>query len=81
LRYCELTQDRQERPEALSPREIEILYWIARGKSSSVIAEILGISTHTVDTITRRIYAKLGVNDRTTAALRGVDFGLVRIRG
>lgn len=80
LRYCELTEQRQQSSEHLSPREIEILQWIARGKSNSVIADILGISRHTVDTITRRIFDKLDVNDRTTAAIRGLGSGLVRYR-
>jgi LuxR family transcriptional regulator/LuxR family quorum-sensing system transcriptional regulator CciR len=80
MRYCALTEDRQRSPDPLSPREEEILQWIARGKSSSVIADILGISRHTVDTLTRRIFDKLGVNDRTSAAIRGLGAGLVRYR-
>jgi LuxR family transcriptional regulator/LuxR family quorum-sensing system transcriptional regulator CciR len=77
IRYCELTENRQSKPEDLSPREMEVLQWIARGKSNSVIGEILGISRYTVDTITRRIFSKLDVNDRTTAAIRGIGSGLV----
>lgn len=80
IRYCELTEHKQSHSEELSPREIEILRWIARGKSTSVIADILGISRHTVDTITRRIFEKLNVNDRTTAAIRGLGSGLIRHR-
>ena len=80
IRYCELTEHKQTLSEELSPREIEILRWIARGKSTSVIADILGISRHTVDTITRRIFEKLNVNDRTTAAIRGLGSGLIRHR-
>lgn len=80
IRYCELTEHRQAKPGELTPREIEILQWIARGKSNSVIAEILGISRHTVDTLTRRIFDKLDVSDRTTAAIRGLGAGLVRYR-
>jgi LuxR family transcriptional regulator/LuxR family quorum-sensing system transcriptional regulator CciR len=77
IRYCELTEHRQNTADPLSPREMEVLTWIARGKSNGVIAEILGISRHTVDTITRRIFDKLDVNDRTTAAIMGVGAGLV----
>lgn len=61
----------------LSRREREILEWIARGKSNSVIAEILDVSYHTVDTHVRRLFDKLGVSDRTSAALRGVGSGLI----
>ena len=61
----------------LSPREHEVLRWIALGKSNAVIGEILGISRHTVDTHNRRIFRKLNTADRTTAAIRAVEFGLV----
>lgn len=79
LRYCDLTHAQVAREKGLTPREREILTWIAQGKSNAVIAQILGISRHTVDTLTRRIFEKLGVNDRTTAAIRGLGSGLVRV--
>ena len=59
-------------------RETEILAWVARGKSNPLIAEILGISSHTVDAHLRRIYLKLGVFDRISAAVRGIGIGLIR---
>ncbi len=65
-------------PDGLSPREAEILQWISRGKSNSVIADILGISRHTVDTHVRRIFRKLDTSDRTTASLRAMQLGLLR---
>lgn len=77
LAYCALTAEADPAPQALSPRETEILGWIARGKSNSVIGEILGISPHTVDTMVRRLFLKLGVRDRVSAALKGVGGGLV----
>lgn len=79
IRYCEITADNPASVE-LSPREREILQWIARGKSNSVIGEILGISRHTVDTMMRRMFDKLEVNDRTSAAVRGLGSGLVHHR-
>lgn len=79
LRYCELSKEAQ-RPVDLSPRELEVLRWMARGKSNSVIADILGISRHTVDTLGRRLFEKLEVNDRTTAAIRGLGSGLLHFR-
>ncbi|MEM6482963.1 MAG: LuxR family transcriptional regulator [Pseudomonadota bacterium] len=78
LRYCEMTAQDRAREKDLTPREREVLHWMARGKSNAVIAEILGISHHTVDTLARRIFEKLGVNDRITASIRGVGSGLVR---
>lgn len=79
LRYCEITAARQK-PADLSPRELEVLRWIAEGKSNSVIAEILGISRHTVDTMVRRMFDKLEVNDRVSAAVRGLGYGLLHYR-
>jgi DNA-binding CsgD family transcriptional regulator len=61
----------------LSEREKEILLWVARGKSNAVIAELLTISGGTVDTYLRRIYEKLDVADRTSAAVKGVGLGLI----
>ena len=78
LRYSVMMENVIARDVGLSPREIEVLEWIATGKSNGVIAEILGISPHTVDTIVRRIFSKLEVNDRTTAAIRGLGAGLLR---
>jgi len=62
----------------LSPREVEILRWVAQGKSNGVIAEILEISIGTVDTYLRRLFEKLEVADRTSAAVKGVSMGLIR---
>ncbi|MEL7097864.1 MAG: LuxR family transcriptional regulator [Pseudomonadota bacterium] len=76
IRYCALTSKAADAP-ALSPRERDVLQWIARGKSNSVIADILGLSPHTVDTLMRRVYDKLGTRDRTTAAIEGLGAGLI----
>lgn len=78
IRYCDLTSSGYGPASRLSPREMEVLRWMARGKSTSVIAEILGLSPFTIDTITRRIFTKLKVNDRTNAVIRGLGSGLLR---
>lgn len=77
LRICALFADEVTRDRQLSTREKEILDWVARGKSNGVIAEILAISPGTVDTYMRRIYDKLDVSDRTSAAVKGVGMGLI----
>lgn len=79
LRYCQLLLPTLGERPVLSDREAEVLAWVARGKSNATIAEILGISAHTVDAHLRRIYLKLGVVDRISAALRGLGFGLIRV--
>lgn len=77
LQLCALTLSDTTLDRALSAREKEILEWVARGKSNGVIAEILNISVGTVDTYLRRLYEKLGVSDRTSAAVRGIGMGLI----
>ena len=63
--------------EGLTPREIEILGLLAQGKSNPQIARELVISRATVKTHVEHIISKLGVSDRTQAAVRGIDLGLV----
>jgi LuxR family transcriptional regulator/LuxR family quorum-sensing system transcriptional regulator CciR len=77
LRYCELLVQKLPSYARLSEREREILVWIAKGKSNGVMAEILDLSPNTVDTYVRRVFRKLHVGDRVTAALRGVALGLI----
>ena len=61
--------DRQHRCDhSLTPREREVLDWLARGKSNAQIAEILEISSATVSKHLEHIYPKLGVENRTAAA-------------
>lgn len=48
----------------LSPREAEVLEWIATGKTNAEIAIILGISPHTAKHHVAKVIAKLGVENR-----------------
>jgi DNA-binding NarL/FixJ family response regulator len=64
-------------PERLTPREHEVLGLIAAGRSNKRIAFELGISEKTVKTHVGHLLAKLGVTDRTQAALLAVREGLV----
>ena len=52
----------------LTQREAGVLLWVARGKSNRDIAEILTLSPRTVNKHLEQIYAKLGVENRTSAA-------------
>jgi len=54
----------------LTPREREVLEWVAAGKTSRDIAAILGASPRTIEKHLERIYDKLGVETRTAAAMR-----------
>ena len=63
--------------EPLSERELEILAWIARGYSNKEIASQLFIAEGTVKNHVTHILGKLGVRDRTQAALKARELGLV----
>ena len=52
----------------LTAREAEVLLWVWRGKPSRDIGEILGLSPRTVTKHLEQVYAKLGVENRTSAA-------------
>ncbi len=53
----------------LTERESEVLTWIANGKSNKEIAAILDMSPRTVNKHLDRIFGKLGVENRTSAAV------------
>jgi DNA-binding NarL/FixJ family response regulator len=57
---------------ALTPREAEVLFWLARGKSNRDIGAILAVSPRTVDKHLEQIYVKLGVENRASAVARAV---------
>jgi DNA-binding CsgD family transcriptional regulator len=52
----------------LTPRELDVLLWVAKGKTNRDIAEILGMSPRTVNKHLEHIYVKLGVETRSAAA-------------
>jgi DNA-binding CsgD family transcriptional regulator len=58
---------------ALTPRETEVLSWIAKGKTSHEIGKILGLSFRTIDKHLEYIYGKLGVENRTGAVARACE--------
>lgn len=62
--------------ETLSLREQEVLALLALGYSNPQIARELFLSVDTVKTYVRRVFGKLGVNNRTNAALLAADYDL-----
>lgn len=69
--------ERMNAGSALSERELECLQWAARGKSSSDIGVILGLSPRTVDSYLERAATKLGVRTRIEAVALAVCWGLI----
>ncbi|MBI5823311.1 MAG: response regulator transcription factor [Chloroflexi bacterium] len=63
--------------DLLTERERGILKLLARGKSNKEIASELALTEMTVKGYVSDLFAKLGVNDRTQAALMAVRYGLV----
>ena len=65
---------------ALSPREHEIAYMVGRGLPNKTIAANLGISSWTVSTHLRRIFAKLGVASRAAMVARLIEEADIELR-
>jgi NarL family two-component system response regulator LiaR len=70
-----LAEDPDRRDPELTPREQEVLDLIGRGFANKRIALELGISEKTVKTHVGHVLAKLGVSDRTQAALYAARLG------
>jgi DNA-binding response OmpR family regulator len=61
----------------LNDREVETLTWVARGKTSLEISQILSLSKRTVDFHIDNARSKLGVSTRTEAAIKAVTGRLI----
>lgn len=66
-------------PPQLTQRQIDCLRWVLEGKSSFVIAEILGLSAKTVDEHLLNACAALGVRTRIQACAQALRIGLIRL--
>ncbi len=64
-------------PGRLSPREREVLQLLTQGQTNREIAGNLTVSVSTVKIHVEHILDKLGVSDRTQAAVRAIELGLL----
>jgi DNA-binding NarL/FixJ family response regulator len=64
-------------PNPLTPRETEVLSYLASGKTNRQIAQQLHLSLSTVKRHLESILSKLEVSDRTQAAVKAIEMGLV----
>jgi len=77
--YIRISNDneKQKHPK-LTKREKQVLTWVLKGKSNSVIAELLDISEHTVATYIKRSTKKLNASSKWSAALTAVLIGIIQ---
>jgi DNA-binding NarL/FixJ family response regulator len=61
----------------LTAREEEVLTYIAKGLNRTEIAQMLGVSVHTITTHVRSIYSKLNISSRAEAAVEAIRRGLI----
>lgn len=73
------SNDREPRP-SLTTREISILEGLAKGLSYKELAELFGVSYHTVADHVKAVYRKLAVNSRAEAVFEAVQSGIISLR-
>ena len=67
------TREATRQIDSLTPREVEVLKLLSQGQTNPQIAQNLLFSVSTVKAQVRSILAKLGVSDRTQAAVRAIE--------
>ena len=72
------TAEQTDPPPRLTPRELDILWGIAKGMTYNEIADQLDLSHHTVPSYIKAIYRKLQVETRGQAVYEAVQFGLIK---
>jgi DNA-binding NarL/FixJ family response regulator len=72
-------KERLELSEALTERELDVLKLLATGLSNQEIAESLKLSEGTVRNYLSTLFGKLGVSDRTKAAVLAIQHGLIQL--
>ena len=65
--------------QPLTPREIEVLGWVARGKSAWEIGAILGITKRTVDRHVEKSIGKIRASNRTEAVAIAIRDHIIRV--
>jgi LuxR family quorum sensing-dependent transcriptional regulator len=67
-----------KKEKVLTPREADVLHWIAEGKSDWEISKILHVSEHLVDKMARQIRLKFGATNRTQAVAQALRHKIIR---
>lgn len=77
MKVCQEAEDAQERIISLTEREKEILSFVIKGATNREIAQELLLSEQTIKNRLSAIFRKLGVRNRTEAALYAIQEGLL----
>lgn len=79
--FQQINLKKQDKVEVLmvTEREREVLIWMAKGKSVSVIADIMGVSESTVKFHTQNIYKKFNTSDRIATVIKALYNGLISL--
>jgi LuxR family quorum sensing-dependent transcriptional regulator len=78
-RLRRLSRPGRDRRPVLTPREREVLTWIAAGKTAWEIGEILNIAQRTVEDFARKAVCKLGATNRTHAVALAIHEHLIEL--
>ena len=76
----EAPRDAGSGTDGLTQREVQVLQWLAFGKTDAEIGTLLGVSPRTVSKHLEHIYVKLGVETRTAAVMRALHLDPARLR-
>lgn len=79
LRLSELQGDTAVQPSPLTIKEAECLRWCKEGKTNWEIGEIMAISEKTVEFHLSNTVKKLGVSNRITAVVKGIQLGIISL--
>ena len=78
--YCQLGNcDKTARANVLTPRQIEVLKWMAIDKTASEIGMLMGVSENTVNYHKKEIYQRLEANSRILAVVKGIRQGIISL--
>ena len=78
---CPVSRARTTLPESLTQREVEVLRLLVGGRTNHEIARGLSVSVSTAKKHVHSVIDKLGVSDRTHAAVRAMELGLLPNQG
>jgi len=74
---CQKCRMLDQRLEILTPLQIDVIYWIAQGKTDREIGQILGISPKTVNYHVERLKQRMGVSTRIQLVIACIHCGLL----